>query len=113
MAKYWIGGIRGVGPVNVTASRYRDAVAKLRASFGNQEIIPSVFLVDMWRFGVTATGSVPYPAAFCKLSACQRVYLAKPYPDIRIADHVAFPIFKIERWVNTALLQPHRFTPSF
>ena len=103
----WIGLVRAP---NVPASGHCQAMTHLRASLGNQEIVPSVFFVNMRSLGITTACSVPQYFALSQLFPCHWINLAKHDP-IRIGDHVALAVLKEERRVNSSLLQIDRLRP--
>ena len=65
----------------------------------------------MWSFGIASACALPYAAALRELLSCGRIYLAERDGIVGIADHIAFPVFEIQRGVDALLLQPHRFAP--
>lgn len=104
-------GIAFVGTFDVSASGDGEAVGKFCSSFGDEQVIVAVFLVDMRAFGVSSSCALPECFAGRKLLAALGVNLAQHNGVVGVADHVAFSVFKIERGVNTLLLQPYWFAP--
>ena len=104
-----IGGILFVRAVYIAATGYCHFVAVFRAAFGNQQIIPSVFLVNMRPFRVPSARAVPDAFGLVELFAGFGVDFAQIDTYARIADEVTLAVFKIEGRVYTALLEPYGF----
>ena len=100
----WIGLVRAP---NVPASGHSQAMAHLRASLGNQEIVPSVFFVNMRSLGIASASAVPQYFALSQLFPGHGIDLAKHDP-IGIGDHVALAVLKKEGWIYSSLLQIDR-----
>ena len=95
----------------VLASGDGESVSQLRAALGDEEVIISILLIDMWTFWIASAITLPQLLALGELLARLRVYLAKPDGIARIAHHIALAILKIERWVDALLLEPDGFAP--
>ena len=104
-----IGGILFVRAVYIAATGYCHFVAVFRAAFGNQQIIPAVFLVNMRPFRVPSARAVPDAFGLVELFAGFGVDFAQIDTYARIADEVTLAVFKIEGRVYTALLEPYGF----
>lgn len=105
-----IGGVLFVRlRVYIAATGYCHFAAVFRAAFGNQQIIPAVFLVNMRSFRVPSARAVPDAFGLVELFAGFGVDFAQIDTYARIADEVTLAVFKIEGRVYTALLEPYGF----
>lgn len=62
----------------VLASGDGESVSQLRAALGDEEVIISILLIDMWTFWIASAITLPQLLALGELLARLRVYLAKP-----------------------------------
>lgn len=106
-----IGGVFFVRAVYIAATGYCHFVPVFRAAFGNQQIIPAVFLVNVRPFRVPSTRTVPDAFGLVELFAGFGVDFAQIDTYARIADKVTLVVFKIEGRVYAALLEPYGFRP--
>ena len=104
-------GIGLVWAINILASCNSQPMCHLRTSFRNQQVIPTIFLIQMRTFGVSSARALPKCLTLRELLSCFGIDFTKHDGIIWIAYHIAFPVFEIERRVYTLLFQPNRFTP--
>ncbi len=104
-----LAGFSSYGPVYIAATGYCHFVPVFRAAFGNQQVIPAVFLVNVRPFRVPSARAVPDAFGLVELFAGFGVDFAQIDTYARIADEVTLAVFKIEGRVYTALLEPYGF----
>lgn len=55
----WVGGITFIRAVNIPATGNGYLMPIFSTSFGNQQIIPTIFLINMWPFRMASARTVP------------------------------------------------------
>ena len=87
-------------------------MSQLRTSFGDQQVVPTIFLIEVRSLRITAARALPQGFAGCQLLTGLGVYLTERDGIVGIRDHVAFAVLKPQRGVDTLLLQPEGVTPG-
>ena len=106
-----IGGIRLVGTIDIFAACYGQTVCQFGATLRDEQVVIAIFLIDVRSFGIASTSALPQWAALGELFARCRVYLTEHDGIVGIRHHIAFAIFKPQRWIDALLLKPYRFAP--
>ena len=101
-----------VGAVDVPAAGHGELMGQFGAAFRDQQVIPTVFPIDMRAFREPASSSSPERFSGAQGGTCHRVDLTQGDGGVGIRHHIASPVFKIERRVDALLLQPYRFAPG-
>ena len=112
MCQDGVGRIRCVGTFNESAACDGDAMSRFGSAFRDKQVVPSVFLINMRTFGISASCAAPYLARGRELFSAHRVYFAQGDVIVGVAHHVAFPVLEVERRVDASLLQPYGVRPS-
>ena len=111
MSENRIGRITQVRAVDDAAAGYRNGMAILRSALGDEQIIPAIFFIKVGSLGIAAARSAPDFFRGRELLAGLRVDFAEGDVAVGVAHEVAFAVFKIERRVDAALLEPDGVRP--